>query len=409
MNTALTNSFSVENLEGDLEQYSRLAEIANTIPLIGKSDLLTNDGIRVYKSSILRQTSSLRPFLFGKSVEEILKSTETQKDTSGEQENQAAPVETSEMLTVAEKKNEATDSSLVYPPFAVSSLTGSDTSEMDASLLMSSNYTPPLLPSELPSLVHHLFQPENISWLRHSTARKYLSWRDRQLSAAVTDLSSSADSAEMSPLRRARLLRLASEAEQRASVPGQMLIPRRSISAQNSSSLSGRSFTSRLSQNINLHPTVLDGIPRQDRARWLLERIHEEVMYGNIGVIDIEDGRHVTSRELSQLELNHSEKNNMQNLVHLSRRTGSSHISTSRKHSHRRIREHTELPAWARQQYHGKVMDPSDPLGLCNAWEGWGKAIMWGASGGIVVGVVWVVVVRGWAFGWKGVGWGLGE
>jgi hypothetical protein len=400
----------VENLESDLEQYTRLSEIANTIPLIGKSDLLTNDGITAYKAAILRRTSSIsRPFLFGRSAEGMLDSTEMPKETAIEQESKADIAETNEELPVVEKAYEKPVLSQIYPPFAISSLAGSDTSEMDASLLMSSNYTPPLLVSELPSLVHHLFDPENISRLRYSAARKFLSWRDRQLSKAIAKLSSSVDSAEISPLRRARLQRLASEAERRVGGPGRMLVPHRSVSAPNASSLLGRSFTSRLPQDIHLNHSVLDAIPRQDRARWLLERIHEEVMYGNIGVIDIGDGRQVSTRTLSQLELNPSEKNTMQDLIYSAHHSGSSHASKSRKHGHRRIREPTELPAWARQQYPTKAMDPNDPLGLCNAWEGWGKAIVWGASGGIVVGVVWVVVVRGWAWGWKGVGWGLGE
>ena len=49
--------------------------------------------------------------------------------------------------------------------------------DMDASLLMSSDYIQPLLPSELPVLVEHIFDKDNASWLRHSAAKKIIQWR----------------------------------------------------------------------------------------------------------------------------------------------------------------------------------------------------------------------------------------
>lgn len=62
--------------------------------------------------------------------------------------------------------------------YAISSATGSDHDTMDASLLMSSDYVQPLIPTELSTLVSQVFSPAGITHLRHSVARKYLHWRN---------------------------------------------------------------------------------------------------------------------------------------------------------------------------------------------------------------------------------------
>jgi hypothetical protein len=64
-------------------------------------------------------------------------------------------------------------------PYAISSVSGPDNDTMDASLLMSPDYVQPLLPSELPALVEQIFEPESIAWLRYSAAKKFLAWRRR--------------------------------------------------------------------------------------------------------------------------------------------------------------------------------------------------------------------------------------
>jgi hypothetical protein len=48
---------------------------------------------------------------------------------------------------------------------------------MDASLLMSPDYVQPLFPTDLSALVEQIFDRDNISWLRHVAAKKYLQWR----------------------------------------------------------------------------------------------------------------------------------------------------------------------------------------------------------------------------------------
>ena len=66
----------------------------------------------------------------------------------------------------------------ITAPYAVSSKPSKDEETMDASLLMSPDYIQPLLPSELAYLVAQLFEPDTISWLRHSAAKKFVQWRE---------------------------------------------------------------------------------------------------------------------------------------------------------------------------------------------------------------------------------------
>ena len=104
------------------------------------------------KSSILSafRDNDLQPFLFGKSIDE-----------SSRCENPS-------------------------PPFSISTTTASDAENMDASLLMSSEYVQPLVPSELDTLIERVFERDGVAWLRHSAAKKCILWRQRQTSPPLT-------------------------------------------------------------------------------------------------------------------------------------------------------------------------------------------------------------------------------
>lgn len=62
-------------------------------------------------------------------------------------------------------------------PFAVSSALGDDPDMIDASVLMSSGYLQPLVPSELDYFVHQLLEPDNVARLRHLSAAKFRAWQ----------------------------------------------------------------------------------------------------------------------------------------------------------------------------------------------------------------------------------------
>ncbi|KAI9883909.1 MAG: Nucleolar protein 10 [Watsoniomyces obsoletus] len=137
--------FSQKLRPSDLELMRRLSPLTNVIPLIAKADLLTADQTTALKSSVAQKlrASDLQPFRF--------------RPAAGE----------------------AQWSDGDASPFAVSSAIASDADNMDASLLMSADYVQPLVSSELSSLIARTLEPDSISWLRHSAARKAALWRHR--------------------------------------------------------------------------------------------------------------------------------------------------------------------------------------------------------------------------------------
>ncbi|KAL1612051.1 hypothetical protein SLS60_000274 [Paraconiothyrium brasiliense] len=163
---------SGNDISEDIEFMQRLSTLTNLIPVIAKSDTLSANELLTIKTSILArlQTSSIKPFFFGNGVDDALLAVQ---ELSLEQ---SSPASSDDKPAIEPKE---------YPfpvathPYAVSSTLGPDTDTMDASLLMSPDYVQPLLPSELATLVNRVFDPDSIAWLRHSAAKKFLAWRRR--------------------------------------------------------------------------------------------------------------------------------------------------------------------------------------------------------------------------------------
>lgn len=122
----------------------RLAVLTNVIPVMTKADLLSAEEITATKSDILLRLSreEVQIFHFGRPVNRM------------HQESDAE-----------------------YPPYAVSSALAPTDDTMDASLLMSPDYSPPFHTSDLSTLVSRIFDPSTASSFRHSAAKKFLSWR----------------------------------------------------------------------------------------------------------------------------------------------------------------------------------------------------------------------------------------
>ncbi|CAI9630715.1 unnamed protein product [Alternaria burnsii] len=152
----------------DIEYMQRLSYFTNVVPVIAKSDTLSAQQVVALKTSILArlQTTAVRPFFFGKAMDDALLAV------------QGLPVA---RTSSSGEPSEAAEYPFTTPtyPYAVSSTSGPDNDNMDASLLMSPDYVQPLLPSELAALVNQVFDPESIAWLRYSAAKKFLAWRRR--------------------------------------------------------------------------------------------------------------------------------------------------------------------------------------------------------------------------------------
>jgi septin family protein len=142
--TDTTDKFTAELKPIDIEYLRRLTPLTNVIPVIAKADTIEPTDASATKSKIIRELENIgiRTFNFGHSKDEV----------------EAGRVR--------------------GPPFAISAATSNDIEHMDASLLMNSDYIQPLIPSDLATLVAELFSPENIAWLKHLAARKFIHWRD---------------------------------------------------------------------------------------------------------------------------------------------------------------------------------------------------------------------------------------
>ncbi|KAI1261198.1 hypothetical protein F5Y18DRAFT_402876 [Xylariaceae sp. FL1019] len=129
----------------DMEYMRQLAPLTNVIPILARADLLPAEQILASKREIVMQlqTAGITPFSF----------------TPSDREEQ---------------------SSMIIPgvPYTASSISIADHDEMDASLLMNSEYVQPLLRTDLAFLVEKIFSVDGASWLRHSAAKKYLQWRE---------------------------------------------------------------------------------------------------------------------------------------------------------------------------------------------------------------------------------------
>ena len=129
---------ATDKLKHDVDYISQLSSIANVVPLIAKSDLLTPGQIDEVRAAIPSDTSSV-PRL---------------------------PMSFDAQASIA----------TATAPYSVSCVNGPDYDTMDASLLMGSEYVQPLLPSELHSLIDQILDSETAMYLRHLAARKLTSW-----------------------------------------------------------------------------------------------------------------------------------------------------------------------------------------------------------------------------------------
>ncbi|CAI6335744.1 unnamed protein product [Periconia digitata] len=153
-----------------IEYMQRMSQLTNVIPIIAKSDTLSPTELIAIKTSILArlQLTSIKPFLFGTAIDDALLTVQ------GLPQNEPSPSD-----DVEATENKQFPFSIPTYPYAVSSILGPDTETMDASLLMSPDYVQPILPSELTALVSRVFDPESIAWLRYAAAKKFLAWRRR--------------------------------------------------------------------------------------------------------------------------------------------------------------------------------------------------------------------------------------
>ncbi|KAG9230493.1 Septin-domain-containing protein [Amylocarpus encephaloides] len=225
----------------DIEYLRRLSQLTNVVPVVAQADRLTQEALSSLKDNIrgALHDANIKPFNFAVSNEGI--------------------------------------SSSKVSPFAVSTTPSKDHENMDASLLMSPDYVSPLLPSELSILVSKIFESSNVSWLRHSAAKKFIQWRkstsplSRPLALYQPLRSSSISSSQMmtEPVVATTSYTLAriTDHTQREERIAQVRLA---------------NWAADLQRSLQNERARFDALARNERAVWLTERLGECVQDGSI-------------------------------------------------------------------------------------------------------------------------------
>ncbi|KAF3901687.1 Septin-4 [Orbilia brochopaga] len=247
----------------DIDFMRKLAALTNVLPVIAKSDTLTALQTTDLKLSILNdlRNAGIRGFLFGKSADDVAR---------------GLPA---------------------CPPFATSSAQAPD-ERMDASLLMSPEYVPPLVASELDELVSHLFDTDYAAWLRHSSTKKFLSWKANHQALNPTIIPNPSIVSASTQLIRSRSPSYNMHNRSLAPVSGT------GIGAGNSGTASSfvlarvadhtrreehmaqlhlAKWAADLQKSIKAEKDRYERLAKGDRAVWLTERLGECVIDGNAG------------------------------------------------------------------------------------------------------------------------------
>lgn len=323
--------FATDLKDEDIIFLQRLATLTNIIPLIAKSDTLSPEEIEALKRSTFQrlQHADIRPFSF-----------------HGE-------------------------AAIASYPYTVCAAPADDTDNMDASVLMSSEYIQPLIPSELANLVQQVFDQENIACMRHMAARKLVR---AQGSKALT-IQNSFPRLTSSPVHGRPLASLTSTAyspttsQAMASYANgmspyvQARIADHTQQEEKLAQIRLARWAGELQRSLQNERARYEAISRGDRAVWLTEKMSECVDDGSL--LPVHDSS-----------------------IHA--RTANGLKATITK---------PELP---RLSGHRGLLNPGDPLGLLR-WnevlkrKGWIAFQVVGSVG--ILGAVAVWVCRTWASG----------
>ncbi|KEF59537.1 uncharacterized protein A1O9_04381 [Exophiala aquamarina CBS 119918] len=245
-----------DDIRGDCERIQRLSELCNIIPLVSKSDLLSDEDVQQLKQSLDIGVATLPRI----------------------------PVPTSQ-----DNEQKATATS----PYTVTSVNGPDLDTMDASLLMSSEYIQPLLPSELRLLVEHMFELDTVAYLRHMSARKLISWHARHprlTSVPSPSLPSVHNSTLTSPMQTSLsnsglLIPIGSEVSLNTSNSWALAkVADHTQREERIAEVRLSKWASELQLSLQRERERYERLARNERAVWLVERMGEEVRDGKIKV-----------------------------------------------------------------------------------------------------------------------------
>ncbi|KAF3083279.1 hypothetical protein TWF102_000508 [Orbilia oligospora] len=242
----------------DIDFIRKLSALTNVHPVIAKSDTLTPSQATELKLSILNdlRNAGIRGFLFGKSADDVARGLPS------------------------------------CPPFTTSSAQTVDES-MDASILMSPEYIPPLATSELDELVNHLFDPDHTAWLRHSSTKKFLAWKAKHpaLNPSITPNPSASTQLIRSRSPHSSLIPLSGTGVGTASsgTASSFVLARvadHTRREEHMAQLHLAKWAADLQKSIKSEKERFERLAKGDRAIWLTEKLGECVVDGSLVPVD---------------------------------------------------------------------------------------------------------------------------
>lgn len=160
---------------------------------------------------------------------------------------------------------------------------------MDASLLMSPDYMQPLIPSELSYLVEEVFDRDNISFLRHSAAKKCSQWHK------TSGISSGAQQSLSRPLSLKSSYSFSPHSSQVVTSPmgstnsyALARITDHTHREEHLAQVRLSKWASELQRSLQNERTRFEALARGERAVWLTEKLGECVRDGTL--LAISDG-----------------------------------------------------------------------------------------------------------------------
>lgn len=162
---------------------------------------------------------------------------------------------------------------------------------MDASLLMSPEYVQPLLPSELSNLIDTLFDLDTIAYLKHTSAKKLVTWHATH--PPLTRVSSptqppstrgSVASPQLTSLSNSGVL-IPQGSELSLNTSNSYALARVADHSQREERLAQirlSKWASELQLSLQRERERFERLARNERAIWLLEKMGEEVRDGQI-------------------------------------------------------------------------------------------------------------------------------
>ncbi|KAK1780350.1 Septin-domain-containing protein [Copromyces sp. CBS 386.78] len=272
----------------DIAYLNQLSPLTNIIFLLSHADLMSPEQISASKDQIQSQLreANIRPFSFS-----------------------ITPSKTASSSTLSPSPTDPAAQGV----YAISSAAGSDHDMMDASLLMSTDYVEPLVPSELTRLVERVFSPDGASWLRHSAASKYVQWRKGLVPekpsvpspispSSVFSLSPSSNNGHSRPGTASSFLSRYNTSGGPIGATSSYALARITDHTQREERLAQvrlANWATELQKSLANERAQYESLARNERAVWLTEKIGECVVDGTLVPISSTSSSNSGSRDRS--------------------------------------------------------------------------------------------------------------